>query len=165
MDRNAQIEQKYPNGTWVDGLYMVDSTLKAICFQEYNKTPYAAKVDSEGFYVPPYVKRIEIEDDSFNFWNAVTQWIMTDSVEYFSLDGFYIYGFEFFRNHYRRGHLSGYRAVPPACDKGGILHWSKELVVVPVAWYRFCRSVVAGGESHTLNSSGCCGILLFLEHW
>ena len=63
MDKNAQIEQKYPNGVWVDGLYMVDGTLKAIRFQEYNKTLYAAKVDSEGFYVPPYVKRIEIEDE------------------------------------------------------------------------------------------------------
>lgn len=128
MDKNAQIEQKYPNGVWVDGLYMVDGTLKAIRFQEYNKTLYAAKVDSEGFYVPPYVKRIEIEDDSFNFWNTVSQWIMTDSVEYFSLDGFYIYGFEYFaivKQNNGEVIFESHRFVDP--DGLGKIDWQERL--------------------------------------
>lgn len=128
MDKNTQIEQKYPNGVWVDGLYMVDGTLKAIRFQEYNKTPYAAKVDSEGFYVPPYVKRIEIEDDSFNFWNTVSQWIMTDSVEYFSLDGFYIYGFEYFaivKQNNGEVIFESHRFVDP--DGLGKIDWQERL--------------------------------------
>lgn len=128
MDKNALIEQKYPDGIWADGLFMVGDTLRGIDFTEYSKSAYAGKVDSEGFYVPPYVKRIEIEDNSFNFWDTVSQWIMTDSIEYFSLDGFYIYGFEHFAiEKQTSGEIifESRRFVDP--DGSGAVDWQERL--------------------------------------
>ena len=56
------------------------------------------------------------------------------------------------------------RFYHPFCPPCRILHWSKELVALPHPWCSIGHCIAVGCKHHCLNTFGCSGILLFLEH-
>lgn len=96
MSQREELQREYPTGKWQEGLFLDNGILRGINHSEYVKGKYGHIADPEGIYIPPDVERIEIADNSLNFWGTLSEWIMTTSVRYISTDNFYFFGIEKF---------------------------------------------------------------------